>query len=74
MKLISQIQYNKYAMAGNDWPWPQTAGHGRQIQYAMAGNDWPWVDPGHSWPWPTMASQFPSKASTGSQPEVNSNQ
>ena len=65
MKLISQIQYNKYAMAGNDWPWHQIAGHGSHIQYnkyAMAANDWPWVDPGHSWPWPTMASQFPSKA------------
>ena len=52
-------------MAGNDWPWPQIAGHGSYIpynEYARAGNDWPWVDPGHSWPWPTMASQFPSKA------------
>ena len=65
MKLISHIQYNKYAMAGNDWPWPHIAGHGSYIQYneyARAGNDWPWVAPGHSWPWPTMASQFPSKA------------
>ena len=30
MKLINQIQYNKYAMAGNDWPWPKIAGHGRK--------------------------------------------
>ena len=37
MKLINQIQYNKYAMAGNDWPWPKIAGHGRKW-LAMAEN------------------------------------